>query len=185
MRIELLREFISLTLEGEWIKRSATPDEWRTNRDEAFETEIETLAGEPEFKTVEVFVNYKIDNNEYTFNAAELQALARNAESKKIGRVASQASPAMTSAIKQELTVEFGFKFEPRAPVKFVRGGMASSHGTHPFARSGGGGSGFGSDFGGTTFTSFGGGPGAMGGEYVWDKEDKKNLPMGAAKRAK
>lgn len=187
MNIELLREFIVLVFEGndDSIKRSTKPGEWRSNRDEAFDIEIEVLTGEPEYKTVDAFVNYKLDNDEYTFNAAELQALARNAESKRIGRTASQASHAVTSAIKQELMVTFGFKFVPREPVKFTRGGMASGHGTHPFAGSGGGGSGFGSDFGGPTFTSFGGGPGSMGGGYAWDKEDPKNLSMGAKRRVK
>ncbi len=187
----LLREFISLALEGDddeggddRIKRSAKPSEWSANRDAAFEAEIEALMSEPEFKTLDAFVNHKLDNDDYTFSAVELQALTRNAESTRIGQRANVASQQAITTLKQELTADFGFKFVPRTPVKFVRGSMSPGHGTHPFASSGGGGSGFGSDFTGGTFTSFGGGPGAMGGGYTWDKDDPKNLPMGS-KRVK
>ena len=187
MSFKLLREFIVMVLEGDdddRIKRSAKPDEWRANRDEAFEDEVEALMDEPEFRSIEAFVNHKLDNDEYAFTATELQALARNAESKRIGQRATMASPQATKALRNELTSDFGFSFSPREPVKFARGSMASGHGTHPFAGSGGGGSGFGSGLDGPSFTSFGGGPGAIGGGYAWDKDDPKNLSMGS-KRAR
>lgn len=185
--VELLREFVSLIIEGRppaevRIKRSAKPGEWRANRDDAFESEVRELSFEPEFASVEAFVSSKLDNDEYTFTAVELQALARNVESAKAGRRATMASPATSKAVKQELIADYGLRFEPREPAKFSRGGMASGHGSSPFAGMGGGGSGFGSDYSGTTFTSFGGGPGAMGGGYEWKKDDKRNLPMGAKK---
>lgn len=182
---KLFHEFVALVLEGdERIKRGGTPADWRSNRDEAFEMDIEALLDEPEFKSVDAFVNYKLDNDEYSFSTAELQALARNSESQRLGRKAQVASLASTSALKQNLIDDFGFKFEPRQATQFKRGSMSSSHGSHPFAGSGGGGTGFGSDFSGATFTSYGGGPGAIGGGYAWRPEDKKNLPMGS-KRGK
>jgi hypothetical protein len=188
MSRRLLQEFIHLILESGYddgrIKRSAKPDEWRSNRDEAFEAEVEALMDEPEYETIEAFVNHKLDNDEYVFNTVELQALARSADNARTGAQVSVASAMTTAAIKRELTTDFGFRFEPRAPVKFNRGSMSSSHGSHPFAGSGAGGSGFGSGFDGPTFISYGGGPGAIGGGYAWDKNDSKNLPMGS-KRAR
>jgi hypothetical protein len=80
--------------------------------------------------------------------------------------------------LKQDL-IEFGFEFKPRQVMKLPRSGK-NSHGTHPFAGMGGGGSGFGID------GSVGGkGPGNMGGKYDWNPDEKKNLPMGAARRNK
>ncbi len=185
MSLQLLREYLKLVFESEdsFIKRGATSDAWRANRDEAFEDDVEALVGEPEFKNVETFVAAKLDNDEYSFNAVELQALARRADEEKLGHDVGLASPLTTKSIKQSLVDDFGFKFDPRQPAKHFRGGMSSSHGSHPFAGSGGGGSGFGSDFGGGTFTSYGGGPGAMGSGEAWEKDSKKNLRMGAGKR--
>ena len=180
---EMIRLIIeSGELDDNRIKRNASFVNWRSNRDESFEDEIEELRHYPEFVSPDTFVSYKLDNDEYAFNASELQALARNADEVKLGHEVFVASRTTTEKIKNDL-IDVGLTFDPRRPVKFLRGGMSSAHGSHPFAGSGGGGSGFGSGFGGPTFTSFGGGPGSIGGDDVWDPDDKKNLKMGARKR--
>lgn len=186
MSVRLLREFISLIIEGnddddeDKINRSATPDDWRSNRDVAFTTDIDELIGEPEFETIEAFVNYKIDNDEYEFSTSELQALALNVDAKRLGHGVTVAAQATVTSIKRELIDDFGFRFVPRQPTRYARGSMSSGHGRHPFAGSGAGGSGFGTGFGGPSFTSFGGGPGAIGSGVEWKSGDKKNLPMGS-----
>lgn len=127
-------------------------------------------------------MNFKMENEEYEFTTVELQALAKNIASARLGYDVDRVGSTDVKQVKDEL-VGFGFKFIPRGAAKATRGHKSSAHGTHPFAGAGGGGSGFGSDFGGGTFTSFGGGPGAMGGEYKWDKNDSKNLPMGSKRK--
>jgi len=139
--------------------------------------------GAPEFKSVDAFANFKLDNDEYSFTAIELQALVRSIESKRLGHNVNAVSPDAVTYVKTELVRDFGFEFVPRKPTKFARGSMSSSHGSHPMAGSGGGGSGFGSDFGGGTFTAFGGGPGAIGGGGSWSVDDDKNLKMGAGRK--
>jgi hypothetical protein len=167
------------------IKRNAKPNTWRDNREDAFDDNIDEMIKQPEFKDVDSFVNYKLDNEEFEFSTQELQALVHNTEKKRLGYNVSSVSSGATSNLRSILVNDYGFKFVPRAPVKFSRGGMASSHGTNPYAGMGGGGSGAGSEMskhvGG--FHGMGGGPGAMGGGYNWDKDDKRNLPMGAAKK--
>lgn len=89
----------------------------------------------------------------------------------------------LTPAEEHAELVNIGLKFVPREPVKFVRGSMSSAHGSHPFAGSGGGGSGFSSDRSGPGFTSYGGGPGAVGGGYEWRADDPRNLSMGSKRK--
>lgn len=149
------------------------------------EDEIDELRRSPEFNDVDAFVNMKLDDDDFSYDFMELQALARNMAAKRTGdRRVAVASKTDVASIRKVLEDEFGFKYIPREPSRDVRGASGSAHGTHPFAGSGGGGSGFSSDReGGGGFTSFGGGPGAIGGGYAWDPKDKKNLPMGSKRR--
>jgi len=151
--------------------------------EEDLDDKIEAIRKEPNFSSVSAFMSAKFDDDDYEYDFIELQTLARNATSKRKGiKLISMASDVDIAAIKKELN-DMGFKFIGRQPSKKVRGFTSNAHGTHPFAGSGGGGSGFGSDFAGSTHTAFGGGPGAIGGGYTWDPNDKKNLPMGAKRK--
>jgi hypothetical protein len=152
--------------------------------EESIDAEIEELREQPEFSSINGFIEHKLDNDEYTYNFIELNALARNLTQKKLvsRNRAVEASKADIDAVHHEL-VSVGFQFVGREKERSVRGFKKGAHGTNPFAGAGGGGSGFGSDYGGSTFTSFGGGPGAMGGGYSWNANDKRNLPMGSRKR--
>jgi len=152
----------------------------------AIAEEIDELRSSPEFRDLDSFISYKLDNDEVTYNFIELQALARNMASKRVGRKVDGADKLDIDGVRNDLEKEMGFKYIPREPIKQVRGTSSPAHGTSPFAGMGGGGSGFGTDFGTPHvggFTGFGGGPGAIGGKYDWDPNDPKNLGMGAKKR--
>lgn len=168
--------------EKDRIKRSASTTDWQTNNDDAFDDDVGELAKMPEYASVDAFVTLKLDNDEFTFTTSDLQALSLSIDRKKNGKRVEVASPTTVRNVKQEL-VNIGLKFVPREPVKFVRGSMSSAHGSHPFAGSGGGGGGFSSDRSGPGFTSYGGGPGAIGGGYEWRADDPRNLSMGSKRR--
>lgn len=138
------------------IKRNATSNSWRDNEDMSFEDQVKELKSQPEYRDLQTFIQNKLDNDEYEYTAAELQAVARNVD--YIERKLKNALPPieLVKKIKIELN-DIGFKFVPREAVRFFRGSMASSHGSHPFAGSGGGGSGF-SDMG----LGIGGGSGVI-----------------------
>ena len=124
------------------------------------EAQIEKLQGEPEFASVEKFIESKLDDDDYSYNFIELQALARNIDqstkmSKRL-RV-GDASLKTVDVVRAQLD-GMGFKFVGRETVKKTRGFTSSVHGTSPFAGMAGG-SGIGD--GGLRI---GGGPGAMGG---------------------
>lgn len=184
---ELISIFVSLVLESsddrDFHKRNSTDDEWRLKNDDFFEEQVDELRSQLEFKDVLSFVEAKLDNDDYSFSTAELQALSRNVDKRHMKHDVDVASPQTVAKIKDELTKEYGFKFQARTPPKHFRGSMSSGHGRHPFAGSGGGGSGFGSDMSGTSFTSFGGGPGAIGSGVEWSASDDKNLSMGSRRR--
>ena len=169
------------------IKSNSSYGEYMGNRDKAFEDEIHELMEQPEFASVDDFVEMKMQADDTSFTSSELQALARVATQKKLmtARVTT-ANVAILKQVKEEL-LSYGFSFKAREPVKFVRGSRSSAHGSSPYAGMGGGGSGFGTSTGdpkgGPVGTSFGGGPGAMGGGYTWDPNDPKNLAMGAKRR--
>lgn len=154
------------------------------------EDEIEAMRASPEFRDLDAFMEYKLADESYEYDWKELQALVRNFAAKRLGHLAKatinpgdMVVPADIAVVKKELG-DMGFNFVPRQPQKQIRGATSNSHGTHPFANSGGGGSGFSSDRGGGGgFTAFGGGPGAVGGGVPWDRDSKKNLPMGARRR--
>lgn len=149
------------------------------------EDEINAMRQSPDFADVDAFMAMKLDSDDFTYDFKELQALARNAAQRRArGRPVTVANKHDITDIRKALEDDMGFKFVPREPPKDVRGSSSNSHGTHPFAGMGGGGSGFSSDReGGGGFTSFGGGPGAVGGGYAWDPNDRKNLSMGARRR--
>lgn len=152
--------------------------------EDELEEQIEEMQGMPEFKTVDAFIEMKLDNDDLAYSFIELQALARNTSKSRLkDKRVTEASPEDISAVRNTLEKEMGFKYVGRQPVKQTRGFKSNSHGTSPWAGTGGGGSGFGSDFHGSTFTSFGGGPGAIGGGYKWDANDPKNLGMGAKRK--
>jgi hypothetical protein len=54
------------------IKRNAKPNTWRDNREDAFDDNIDEMIKQPEFKDVDSFVNYKLDNEEFEFSTQEL-----------------------------------------------------------------------------------------------------------------
>lgn len=149
------------------------------------EEEIEEMRKMPEFADIDAFAAAKLDDDDLTYSFMELQALARNLASLRTKNRAAVAGKSDIDTVRNALESEIGFKYVPRQPVRQTRGVASSAHGTHPFAGSGGSGSGFStSRDGGGGFTSYGGGPGAIGGGYAWDPEDKKNLSMGARRRA-
>lgn len=138
--------------------------------------QIEDLSEEPEYRSLRLFKEFKLDDESYHFNFIELNALARGLWREIMDEDDHLPPENFISNLKNEL-IQYGFEFVPRKIVKLPRSGKGS-HGTHPFAGSGGGGSGFGVD------GKVGGrGPGNMGGGYDWDPSDKKNLPMGAKKK--
>lgn len=146
--------------------------------------DIESMRRTPEFKTLDSFMEYKFDDDDLTFDWIELQALARNAAERRLNKQNVVPGPKDIESVKDVLVKQMGFKFKPREPERSIRGATDNSHGTHPFAGSGGGGSGFSSDRGGGGgFTSFGGGPGAIGGKYAWKSDDSRNFPMGSRKK--
>lgn len=165
--------------EDKYNKTSGSATDWRGHEDKAFLEEIEETMQLPEYQTLEAFITYKFDNDDLEFNAVDLQALARVIDQKK-SRIKIAAPSAMTIAtIKKSLKDDLGFKFVARQPVKHVRGSMSPGHGTHPFAGSVGGGSGFSAGWDGAVADArFSSGVGTMGGGKPWDSNDKKNLRM-------
>jgi len=154
------------------------------NLEDDVEDQIDELCSTPEYKSVNDFLEYKLNNEEYEFNFIELQALARNETKARTGdKRTSAASQKETESIKDVLVRDYGFEFIPREKLKQTRGFTSPLNGKSRWAGQGGGGSGFGSDFGGSTFTSFGGGAGAMGGGGTWDKNSSRNLGMGAGRK--
>jgi hypothetical protein len=105
------------------------------------ESEIDELRSEPQTQDIKSFTDFKLDNNEYEYGFAELQALARNLSAIRLNRTdLSEPSPIDVDKVKKELA-DIGFTFVGRKPIKQTRG-YKTALGTHPFANSGGGGSG-------------------------------------------
>ena len=163
----------------ERIKRNASHSDYSNMEQNAFEDEIEELRETPEYEGLDSFVNFKLDNDEFEFTAAELQAIARNLQSALNGRKVYVANSELVKQLKIHLETELGLKFVPRQPVKGFRGSMSSAHGSNPFAGTGGGGSGFSSDG-----LKLGTGPGAIGGKRSWGSSPT-DLTMGSRKGKK
>lgn len=143
--------------------------------------EINGLRENPEYMSLEAFIESKLDDDNYEYNFIDLHALGRNMTQAKYGSKmeVSEAGASDLAHIKKELG-DLGFKFVGRNVTKSVRGFRAGAHGRNPFAGSGGGGTGMGSAWGNPTGFSHGGGPGAVGGGYNWSAGDSKNLKMGS-----
>jgi hypothetical protein len=140
----------------------------------SLEQAIEEKATEPEFKSVETFVTSCFDNDDETFDFTDLHALARSIHRQKKGTAKVAIAPeADVKALRTELE-GYGLQFQGRQVQRKTRGHLSNAHGTHPFANSGSGGSGFG-DAG---FTGHGGGPGAVGSKVDWNADDPRNLRM-------
>lgn len=144
----------------------------------AIEEEVEDLTYEPEFRNIDSFVQYKIDNEEDSFSFIELQALSRSTyrQLPDVPDVAL-ASKRHVDEIKSEL-MSYGLNYVPRAPIKNVRGIQSPMHGT---CRYKGNCAGTGTNIGG--WIGIGGGKGSIGGEDAWSARDSRNLPMGSTRK--
>ena len=142
--------------------------------EDALDSSVEEKASEPEYSSVEAFVNAKFDNDEETFDFTDVHALARSLSRQKKGaHKATVASEGDVKALRAELE-GYGLRFVGRQAQRQTRGHLSNAHGTHPFANSGAGGSGFGD----SGFTAHGKGPGAVGSKVAWDADDPRNLRM-------
>ena len=132
---------------------------------------IQKMLSYPEYQNVDAFVEFAYDDEQRSFTDMHLQAVARNTfgidapNMKQLDYVKSQIE-------------SFGLTFIPRTAIKTVRGPRSNVHGQHPFANSGGGGSGASS--GGI---GLGGGPGVVGGGVEWNAGASTSLPMGSRRK--
>jgi hypothetical protein len=146
---QVLREFAECVLEE--------------SLEDDLEEKIDELRTDSTFESVDSFAEEKLNNDEFEYNFLELQALARNVAEKRLGHDVTVAPTRDIEAVKLALG-DLGFKFVGRQVTKHVRGVTSNAHGTHPFAGSGAGGTGFSSDGLGV-----GSGPGAMGSKSAWN----------------
>lgn len=151
-------------------------------RADELDDRIEDLRDMPEFESLDAFMNHKLDDDDLSFDFIELQALARNVASARLGKRVEQANQSDTQHVRHELETGMGFKFISRVPTRDVRGASSNPNGTSPFAGMAGG-TGIGSDRSGPSFAAFGGGPGAIGSGVPWDANDSKNLRMSPKRR--
>lgn len=142
--------------------------------DEDLNDQIEDLMKQPEFKTLESFIEFMFDDERETYGAAELQALARNmylAANRGIkARDLATAPSRYRDEVKRELE-GYGLRFEPRKAQKATRGFSSPLNGGNRFAGNHGG-SGFTNDYNrepdsGRTF----------------DPNDRASLGMGSRRR--
>jgi hypothetical protein len=147
-----------------------------------FENDIKSLMKQPEYQTLDAFVEYKFEDEQESYDAKELQALARNIDYSQ--RKLKNALPpeSLVTSIKNELQT-YGLRFIPREKTQSTRGVTSGFHGTSPYAGFVGGGTGMGTGREGPMGFGIGGGPGAIGSEEKWDINDKKNLSMGASRK--
>lgn len=167
------------------LKRNASVSDYEQRVSNQFDDDIDELRSSPEMKSIEDFVQYKIDDEDTTFTALELQTLARNIDFKQ--RKIKNALPPqnIVNSVRTELE-SYGLKFIPREKIRHFRGAMSSAHGSSPYAGFVGGGSGFSTEKGdphSIMGLGIGGGMGVIGGGYNWDPNDKKNLPIRGSKR--
>jgi hypothetical protein len=144
--------------------------------EESIEEQIDELRLSPEMQSLDTFINYKLDNEELSYNWIELQALSRNltAQNAKFNKdysdAVSAASPYIIHTVRKTLEEEMGFEFIPREKMKDVRGFSSNPHGSNRWV----------GNHGGSGFIDH---VGAMGGKYNWSSSDSKNLSMGAKKK--
>lgn len=120
------------------IKRGATHSEYNGIVNNQFESDVLQMMSEPEYKTIDAFVQYKFDDEQDTFTATELQALARNIDYKTRKLKGALPPQGLVTSIKQELE-SYGLKLQQRETTKHFRGSMSNAHGSNPFAGMGGG----------------------------------------------
>ena len=105
---------------------------------EDLENSVELAMADDECQSVDAFAEWAYDEGIKTYSVVQLQALARNVS----GQPAP--GPKVLNAIKSELA-GYGLSRGDRAKIDRSRRGPTSNiNGRHPFANSGGGGSGFG-----------------------------------------
>jgi len=162
-------------------KRTSDPLAWRAKGDKMLEDEIFELRQQPEYADLESFMQFKLDDEDFEYTTAELQAVARNIDYSKRHIKDALPTSQVIDSVKKELA-SLGIKFTPRQPQKHFRGSMSSMAGANRYA-----GNAAGSGFGSEGFTSFGRGPGAIGaGRKVnYDASDPKSLPMGSRRGLK
>ena len=163
-----LRESIRSLLEAPY-----TPEaDWRAQQDAQREAAIESLVDEPIYQNVEDFFMDRAEGDG-TYDAIELQALARNLTRQRTGQEDSLAHPDDVATVRRTLEGPGGLKFTGQASTKYSRGVTSSINGRHPHAGTGGGGSGMGP----SGFRAHGGGVGVVCGGYPWERDDKRSLP--------
>lgn len=167
----------ALTAKEERIHRGATSQEWTTRRATMTESKIDGLRCEPEYESVEAFIQYKLDDESTEFSFEDVHALARVADYRVRRLHAALPPAAMVRDIRAQLE-SYGLVPNERQVVRHFRGAMSNAHGASPYAGFGGGGSGMGTDREGPVGFGHGGGPGAIGGGYKWEKNDPRNLKM-------
>ena len=143
---------------------------------EAFEDEVADLMSLPEYNSVQAFAEFKYENDESTYSAAELQAVARNHFLKENPRVTKKqlgfAPQAYRDFVKHELD-GYGIKFIPQKAQKHVRGFGSPINGSNRFA----------GNHGGTGFTTnFNREPDSG---RTWSADDETSLRMHAKKKTK
>lgn len=159
------------------IHRGASAQDWQKTRANLSETKINGLRCEPEYESIEAFVQFKLDDETTEFTFEEVHALARVADY-RVRRLPQALPPThLVQAVREQL-IAYGLKPKSREVERHFRGAMSNAHGANPHAGFGGGGTGMGTDKEGPTGFGFGGGPGAMGGGYKWEKNDSRNLKM-------
>lgn len=158
----------------------------------SLEDQIELAMADQENQSLDARIDYAIETGDTEFTTADVQAIARNmaAQMPDLADLDLERLKYMRSfvelvrRIRLTLINDWGMKFIERKRVDHSRRGSSSpAHGRHPFADSGGGGSGMGSDRSGPVGFGMGGGPGTMKGGDTWDANNPRNLPMGGAKR--
>ena len=144
---------------------------------EDFNDAVNELMKQPEYKSLEAFIEMKFDNDEESFDTIELQALARNLYlqdqpkgSKVTKKTLTTAPASYRDKVKQELS-GYGIKFSPRAAVKQTRGFTDPFHGKNRFAGNHGG-SGFENEFNQTPSS-----------KRTFDLNDPSALGMGAKRK--
>ena len=167
---------------------------------DTLENQIEMAMLEPYNQSIDARVEYatmpedspEFDPEYMVLTTADVQAIARNiAEEMPELRdkdvetwVNLRAFRNLVRQVRETLVNDWGLTFVERKRIDISRRGpRAGVHGRHPFANSGGGGSGMGGGREGPIGFGMGGGPGAIGSKTVWNPDDPKNLPMGTKRK--
>jgi hypothetical protein len=154
-----------------------------SNEQKALQKRIEELTVDTENQSIEDRIEYALEEDDYTFDTAALHAIAINIiqlPNDWVELVNMRQYVELVRDVKKKL-LDSGLTMKERPAIDHSRRGpMSNAHGRHPFAGTGGGGSGMGSSREGPTGFGMGGGPGAIGSKTPWSSSDSKNLPMGS-----